>query len=170
MHGSRSFLRTLFPALLLVAAATVVFAPGAAASPATAATFSGTATIHLVFMHGAGTMTFQAPFSVTVAAGGPAVGRLFLTVTSPMLIQLFHTNTVTVGGFVATGSIVVSAGSASGGGTIAPPEASLDGFGVTGMAGGQFQCQNAGFTALTMFGIQQMDVHGTVGPSNLMIS
>jgi len=88
-------------------------------------------------------MTLTLPFSVVATAGGPGVGTVFLTL-GPGLPSPFP-STVTVGGFVATGSITVTDSSASGGGTIAPPEASQEGFGVTVFAGGQFQCQNAGF-------------------------
>ncbi len=65
---------------------------------------------------------------------------------------------------------MVTSRSVSGGGTIAPPQASLDGFGVTEESGGQFQCQNAGCSALASSGIIQMDVHGTVAPGVLKIS
>jgi hypothetical protein len=142
---------------------TVSFATPVYASSPTTATFSGTANIHIVLIDG-GQMTLSEPFSVTTTAGGAKVGTLFLTI-GPGLPLPFP-STVTVGGTVATGRITVSSNSATGGGTIAPPQASQDGFGVTA-SGGQFQCQNAGFSALQSMGIRQMDVHGTVQPGSL---
>jgi hypothetical protein len=140
-------------------------APAYASSPTTA-TFSGTARVHVVLVDGA-QMTLTLPFNVTATAGGAGVGTLFLTV-GPGLPSPFPSS-VTVGGFVATGRITVTSDSATGGGTIAPPQASQDGFGVTA-GGGQFQCQNAGFSALLSMGIRQMDIHGTVQPGSLTIT
>ena len=132
----------------------------------TTATFSGTAKVHLVLVDG-GQMTISGvPFSVVVTAGGAGVGTLFLTLVN--LPPPF--GTVTVGGLVASGLIIVTPGSTHGGGTIAPPQASQDGFGVTWQSGGQFQCQNAGFSALLGIGIRQMDVHGTVPAGALIVS
>jgi len=106
------------------------------------------------------------PFSVVVTPGGSGVGTLFLTLVN--LPPPF--GTVTVGGTVATGSIKITSTSATGGGTIAPPQASLDGFGVTSQSGGQFECQNAGFSALLSLGIRQMDVHGEVPAGALIVT
>ncbi len=140
---------------------------GVAFASSSQATFSGTARLHVVLANGGGQMSLTVPFSVKVTSGGAGVGTLFLTL-GPGLPPPFPSK-VTVGGFVATGSISVTEDKASGGGTIAPPQASQDGFGVT-MNGGQFQCQNAGFSALSSLGITQMDVHGTVTPGSLVVS
>jgi hypothetical protein len=140
------------------------FTVPAYASSRTTATFSGTARIHEVFVDGT-QVRFTVPFSVTATAGGPGVGTLFLTLTG---LPLPFPSSLRVGGFVATGSITVTSDSTSGGGTIAPPQASQEGFGVTFSAGGQFQCQNAGFSALK--GLRQMDVHGSVAPGVLVTS
>ena len=137
------------------------------ASSPTTATFSGTARVHVVLANGGGQMTFTVPFSVVATSGGAGVGTLFLTL-GPGLPSPFPSS-VTVGGTVATGSITVTGDSASGGGTISPPQASQEGFSAT-PSGGQFQCQNAGFSALTALGIAQMDVHGTVQPGTFVAS
>ena len=157
--------KSILVGLFLASVLALSFASPALASSPSTATFSGTATIHIVEVDGT-QMTLTRPFRVVATAGGAGVGTLLLTVYS--LPAPF--GTVTVGGTIATGSIAITSSSATGGGTIAPPEPSQDGFGVTASSGGQFQCQNAGFSALLGLGIRQMDVHGTALPGSLMTS
>ncbi len=146
--------------------AMLLFGVPAYATTPTTATFTGTARIHVVFANGGGQMILNLPFSVKATAGGAGVGTLFLTIFG---LPSPFPNPITVGGFVATGTITVTGDSASGGGTISPPQASQEGFSVT-TNGGQFQCQNAGFSALSSLGISQMDVHGTVAAGSLVIT
>lgn len=153
---------------LLILAMLMFAVPAYATTPVTA-TFSGTATIHVVLVNGGQMRLTNVPFSVVATALGAGVGTLFLTIDlgpNPLGMP----NVVTVGGFVATGTISVTSNSATGGGTIAPPEASQDGFGVTTNSGGQFQCQNVGFSALLSMGIRQMHVHGSVSAGSLVTS
>ncbi len=152
-------------ALLAVLVVSFPYVRQVQASPSTAK-FSGIASVHLVFLDGT-QAALSAPFSVLATAGGPGAGTLFLTLTG--LASPFPAS-VTVGGAVASGLISVATNAAIGGGTLAPPQPSQEGFAVTVQSGGQFQCQNAGFSALLSMGIRQMDVHGTVAPGTLVVS
>jgi hypothetical protein len=130
------------------------------------ATFSGTASVHLVGKDSTGKivtmMLAGVSFTGTVKPGGPGVGSMDLNLLNIMDIP----------GVVATGRIVLTSNSVSGGGTEAvAPMGSQFALSVSAR-GGQVECLMAGFSAGFEFGgltVLQMDVHGTVPSGDLTI-
>ncbi len=131
---------------------------GALAS--SSATFAGAATIHVVGTTASGMLVQVDMSSVPyVVDATPST----LTLTLPTL-------GMSVGGPVVSGAISIGPSRAFGGGIIGGVTPSQMGF-TASPSGGEFQCQNAGFTAgfiLTLpnngptVTIIQMDVHGAV--------
>ncbi len=149
--------------LTLLLATLATLASPVFASPTTA-TFSGTATIHIVLADGTQIILSNVPYSVTFTAGGDGVGTLSLNVPSLSISGL--------GGFLATGEVTVTSDHASGGGTIAPPHPSQFGF-TASSSGGQFECLAAGFSAPANNGgpaIRQFIMHGSITPGTFSTS
>ncbi len=136
--------------------------PGATA--ASAATFSGFASLHVVGKTDSGALVAMSMSGVPY--------HVAITSSSMTLVAMG----MTMGGPVASGAISISASRASGGGVLGGSTPSQMGF-VATTTGGQFQCLMAGFSAgfsLTMDGmtltIIQMDVHGAVAPGSYLAS
>ncbi len=154
----------LFIGILLLALPSI---PSVAFASSNQASFTGTASVHLVGKDSTGKvvnmMLTGVSFTGTVKPGGPGVGSMDLNLLGIMDIP----------GVVATGHIVMTSNRVSGGGTeTVAPMGSQFALSVS-TSGGQVQCLMAGFSAGFEFSgltVLQMDVHGTVPAGALTIT